>query len=117
LTWHPPTDESSHPLTLDLTTVQLFDLVEAVDQFIADRHTLPDFAVTIEPLSRRYRQPDEPFVQRAVPATLGAVSLVVLAAALYILPIPEVRRPEPKPQTSPTQVDPPSNNPAPDSSP
>ncbi|MEY2983632.1 MAG: hypothetical protein RLZZ568_249 [Cyanobacteriota bacterium] len=117
LTWHPPTDESSHPLTLDLTTVQLFDLVEAVDQFIADRHTLPDFAVTIEPLSRRYRQPDEPFVQRVVPATLGAVSLVVLAAALYILPIPEVRRPEPKPQTSPTQVDPPSNNPAPDSSP
>lgn len=117
LTWHPPTDESQHPITIDLTTVQLFDLVEAVDQFIADRHTLPDFAVTLQPLSRRYRQPDEPFVQRAVPATLGAVSLAVLAAALYVLPIPEVRKPEPKPQNSPALVDPAQNNAAPTNTP
>jgi hypothetical protein len=117
LTWHPPTDESQHPITLELTTVQLFDLVEAVDQFIADRHTLPDFSVTLQPLSRRYRQPDEPFVQRAVPATLGAVSLAILAAALYVLPIPEVRKPEPNPQTSPALVDPTQNNTAPTNNP
>jgi hypothetical protein len=96
-----------------LTTVQLFDLVEAVDQFIADRHTLPDFSLTLQPLSRRYRQPDEPFVQRAVPATLGAISLAIFAAALYVLPIPEVRKPEPKPPNSPALVDPAQNNAAP----
>lgn len=117
LTWHPPVDESQHPITLELTTVQLFDLVEAVDQFIADRHTLPDFSVTLQPLSRRYRQPDEPFVQRAVPATLGAVSLAILAAALYVLPIPEVRKPEPNPQTSPALVDPTQNDTAPTNNP
>lgn len=117
LTWHPPTDESQHPITMELTTVQLFDLVEAVDQFIADRHTLPDFSVTLQPLSRRYRQPDEPFVQRAVPATLGAISLAVLAAALYVMPIPDVRKPEPKPQSSPALVDPTQNNSAPANNP
>ncbi len=113
LTWHPPADESQHPITVELTTVQLFDLVEAVDQFIGDRHTLPDFSVTLQPLSRRYRQPDEPFVQRAVPATLGAISLAVFAAALYLLPIPEVRKPEPKPPSSPALIDPTQNNSAP----
>src|SRR5919202_5183606 len=39
-----------------LTTVQLFDLVEAIDQFLADGRTLPDLKVSLEPVSRRHRK-------------------------------------------------------------
>ena len=107
LTWYPPSEEAQTPASVDLTAVQLFDLVEAVDQFIGDRQTLPDFSVTLTPLSRRYRQPDEPLVQRAVPPSLGIVSLAIFAALLYWLPIPDVRKPEPRPQTpTPGLVDP-----------
>jgi len=111
LVWHPPTDESSEAIAVDLTTVELFDLVEAVDQFIGDRHTLPDFSLTLEPLSRRHRQPDEPFVQRAIPATFGALSLVVLAALIYWLPVPEIREPEIDPSATPTLTEPAEENP------
>ena len=80
---------------MTLTTVQLFDLVEAIDQFVADSVTLPNLTLQLKPLSRRYRPPDEPLAQRAVPATLGIASLVVMAFALFFIPSPEVREPEP----------------------
>jgi hypothetical protein len=34
---------------VDLTTVQLFDLVEAIDQFFADSQTLPDLTFRLRP--------------------------------------------------------------------
>lgn len=111
LTWHPPSDESSESIAVDLTTVELFDLVEAVDQFIGDRHTLPDFSLTLEPLSRRHRQPDEPFVQRVIPAMLGAFSLVIFATLLYWLPVPEKRKPEVNRPNTPGLVEPSQENP------
>ncbi len=117
LIWHPPTGESSEPVSVDLTAVQLFDLVEAVDQFIGDRQTLPDFAVTLEPLARRYRQPEEPLVQRAVPPALGMISLGIFAAVLYVLPIPEVRKPEPRPPSPPSLVEPSTDGTTPPPSP
>jgi hypothetical protein len=104
LTWKPANDSSEEPIALELTAVQLFDLVEAVDQFVADSRTLPDFSLKLQPLSRRFRQPDEPLAQRAFPALLGVVSLAVAALAFYFVPVPEVRKPEPKPQASPTQT-------------
>ena len=117
LTWHPPLDESSEAIAVDLTTVELFDLVEAVDQFIADRHTLPDFSLTLEPLSRRHRQPDEPFVQRLIPAMLGAFSLAIFATLLYWWPVPEKREPEVDQSPTPGLVEPnqdtPNNGPTP----
>ena len=36
---HPSANESQPPFAVDVTTVQLFELVEAVDQFIGDRPT------------------------------------------------------------------------------
>ncbi|MEB3310564.1 MAG: DUF4335 domain-containing protein [Snowella sp.] len=113
LTWYPAPELNTDPLSLDLTTVQLFDLVEAVDQFIADSQALPDFSVKLQPVSRRYRQPDEPLTQRVVPASLGLVSVAIAALAVYFLPIPEVRKPEPKPQASPTQTVPTGQTPPP----
>ena len=102
LIWHPPTDIHPEPIQLKLTTVQLFDLVDAVDQFFADHRTLPDLSLTLQPVSRRYRQVDEPVAQRLLPFSLGFSGLLIAAIAFFLLPVPEVRRPEPKPQLSPS---------------
>ncbi len=80
---------------IDLTTVQLFDLVEAIDQFMADRRTLPDLVVPVESVSRRYRKGDQPVAKRAAPAALGVSGLAVAAIAFFLVPIPEVRQPKP----------------------
>ena len=40
-------------LNLQLSSVQLFDLVEAFDQLMADTQTLPDLALPLKPLSKK----------------------------------------------------------------
>jgi len=82
---------------MDLNTVQLFDLVEAIDQFLADRSTLPDLVVPLQPISRRYRKADQPVAQRATPAALGMTSLAIAAIAFFLVPIPQVKPPAPEP--------------------
>jgi hypothetical protein len=79
---------------VNLTTVQLFDLVEAVDQFFADAQTVPDLALKLDPLSKRYVAAAEPITKRAAPAAIGLSGLAAAAALLFMLPVPEVRRPE-----------------------
>jgi hypothetical protein len=103
LTWYPST-EKENPVEIILTTVQLFDLVEGIDQFFADSRTLPDLTLQLQPVSRRYRPPDEPLAQRAVPATLGIASLAIAAFALFFIPTPEIKEPEPDLSTPPTQT-------------
>lgn len=95
---------------LDLTTVQLFDLVEAIDQFLADRRTLPDLRVSLEPLSRRHRKADEPIAKRAAPAAVGITGLALSAIAFFLVPIPR----QPKPSTPQPNV---SNTTSPSPSP
>jgi hypothetical protein len=107
LAWQPSAETNEQPVEIELTTVQLFDLVEAVDQFIADSRTLPDLSLKLQPVSRRYRQPDEPLAQRVVPATVGLVGIAVSALVFFLIPVPEVRKPEEtKPQPNPTQTNP-----------
>ncbi len=89
---------------VDLTTVQLFDLMEAIDQFFADSRTLPDFALNLRPLSKRHRHAEEPFVQRATPAAVGIAGLAAFAFAFSLIPPPAIRKPEPKPQVNPSQT-------------
>ncbi|MDY6782497.1 MAG: DUF4335 domain-containing protein [Cyanobacteriota bacterium] len=101
LVWHPEADANAgggtpEPVSLDLNTVQLFDLVEAIDQLLADSRTLPDLTVALTPVSRRYRKADIPVAQRTAPAILGVASLAVAAVALFMLPIPQQIE-EPKP--------------------
>lgn len=75
---------------IDLTTVQLFDLVEAVDQFFADPQTLPDLSLNLRPVSKREVASAEPVAKRALPAAIGISSFALAALAFFLLPVPEV---------------------------
>ena len=84
--------DPSTPTSYDLSTVQLFDLVEAVDQFFADNQTLPDLSLQLSPVSKRFTRSGQQLVNQAVPATVGASSLALAAIAFFLAPIPEVQR-------------------------
>jgi hypothetical protein len=77
---------SDKPTQIDLSTVQLFDLLEAIDQFLADKRTLPDLMVSLKPASKAFAQP---ISAQAVPAGLGLASLVVASLVGSALPAPE----------------------------
>ncbi|WP_293337825.1 DUF4335 domain-containing protein [Microcoleus sp. CAWBG58] len=87
---------------VDLTTVQLFDLVEAIDQFFADTQTLPELSLQLTPISKRYIKSAEPLAKRSLPAAVGVSSLAMAAMAFFLVPVPEVQRPrDPVPQPNP----------------
>ena len=90
------------PIEIDLNTVQLFDLVEAVDQFFADTQTLPELSLELQPVTRRYGGASQALIRQAVPAAVGVSSLAVAAIAFNLIPPPQMRPPQPKPneQTS-----------------
>jgi len=90
------------PIQIDLTTVQLFDLVEAIDQFFADSQTLPDLSLSLRPVSKRYAGSSQLIATQAVPAAIGVSGLAITAIALFSVPIPPIRRtPQPSlPQNS-----------------
>ncbi len=97
LTFEDKTEETEAKMPLgrsiDLTTVQLFDLVEAVDQFFADPQTLPDLSLNLRPLSKKEVISTEPIAKRALPAGIGVSSFALAAIAFFFVPIPEVKRP------------------------
>ncbi|NDJ17279.1 DUF4335 domain-containing protein [Myxacorys almedinensis] len=79
---------------VNLTTVQLFDLVEAIDQFVADTQTLPFWSLNLAPVPKRYVKSPEPIAKQAIPATIGLSGLALAALAFVSLPAPKVRVPE-----------------------
>ncbi len=81
----------SQPTAINLSTVQLFDLLEAIDQFLADRRTLPDIMIPLQPIAKAIAQP---IAAQAVPAGLGLASLVVAGLIGYALPVPQVTAPK-----------------------
>jgi hypothetical protein len=81
----------SEPTQINLSTVQLFDLLEAIDQFLADRRTLPDIMIPLQPIAKAIAQP---IATQAVPAGLGLASLVVAGLIGYALPAPQVTAPK-----------------------
>lgn len=115
----PALEESLEPVSrdIDLNTVQLFDLVEAIDQLLADTQTLPDLTLNLKPLSRREIAKTEPMAKRVIPAAIGVSSLAAAAVVFSLLPVPKVDPPKdlypvrsttatpetsPSPGTSPT---------------
>lgn len=93
LLWYPETEAqggvATEAIAVELTTVQLYDLVEAIDQLLTDNRTLPDLTLDLAPVSRRYRQADVPIAQRLAPAVVGVTSLAIAAAIFYLIPPPE----------------------------
>ena len=87
-----PSQETGFPIEVDLTTVQLFDLVEAVDQFFADTQTLPDLSLNLAPAFKRNAGSSQMLLKQAVPAAVGVSSLGLAAIAFFLVPIPEVER-------------------------
>ncbi len=80
-------------IDIKLSSVQLFDLTEAVDQFFDDTQTLPELEPALSPLARRFVRSEEPLSDRALPAVLGIGGLVAATMALGLISIPEVRDP------------------------
>ncbi|MBE9156256.1 DUF4335 domain-containing protein [Nodosilinea sp. LEGE 06152] len=89
------------PLDIKLTTVQFYDLMEAVDQLLADTQTLPDLTARFQAVSRRLVQPTEPMAKRAAPAALGAATLVAAGLALFFVPPPEFEPTRPESESAP----------------
>ncbi|MBM0742543.1 DUF4335 domain-containing protein [Phormidium sp. CLA17] len=88
------TNIASSPTEIDLSTVELFDLVEAIDQLLADTQTLPDLSLNLKPLSRKEIAKTEPVTKQIVPAAIGLSSLAAAAFALSLLPVPKVEPPK-----------------------
>ncbi|MBW4663732.1 MAG: DUF4335 domain-containing protein [Chroococcus sp. CMT-3BRIN-NPC107] len=97
---NPKSESTTDLVKLDLTTVQLFDLVEAVDQLLVDNRTLPDLSLKLSPISKRYVTSRQDVAKQAVPAALGVSSLALAAIAFFLVPIPEVQPPKPVQQSS-----------------
>jgi Domain of unknown function (DUF4335) len=96
--------KDSDKTQIELSTVQLFDLVEAIDQFLADRRTLPDVNPSLKPIPKNLTNP---IAKQVAPAGLGLASLATIAVALHIIPAPKVEQPKV------INVTPPTTQPAP----
>lgn len=106
-------NDNGSEVALELNSLQLFDLVDAIDQLIADPLTLPDLQIGLAPLPRRHVPALVPLPQRAAAPAVGLAGLAIAAAALFALPIPEVKPPrENLPQTEQTTSGANSNPPA-----
>lgn len=79
-------------VNISLSWLQLFDLLEALDQLCCDSQTLPSLSPQLNSLPRRAIAPQVSLTKQLTPVALGAASLVVLAAVFYHVPVPE-RRP------------------------
>lgn len=87
-------EDTSSVTQLDLNTVQLFDLVEAIDQLLADAQTLPDLTLNLKPLSRRAVVKKTQTTKQVVPAAIGVSGLAAAAVLFSLLPAPKVEQPE-----------------------
>ncbi|QFZ92400.2 DUF4335 domain-containing protein [Synechococcus elongatus] len=105
--------ENGGQVVLELNSLQLFDLLDAIDQLVADPLALPDLQVSFAPLPRRHVPPLVPLPQRAAAPAMGLAGLAIAAAAFFALPIPEIKPPkENLPQTEQTAETPNNNPPA-----
>ncbi len=111
----------------NLSTVQLFDLMDVIDQMVADPSTYPDLQLDFDVAAHR---PKPPLGAKLLPALVGVVGLAVTAGVLYMLPVPKNQpRPiqtapanslpvPPKPKAQPPQASPtPAVTPSPTSAP
>ncbi len=106
LTFEPEPESEQSKTEVDLTTVELFDLVDAIDQFYADRSALPNMTLELQSVSKRYRQPEQPLLERLTPVAIGLTSLAVAAGAFFVIPPPEINSPESPPINQTNETNP-----------
>lgn len=109
LTLEPQPDSGESKTEIELTTVELFDLVDAIDRLHADRSVLPNLNLELRSVSKRYRKPEQPLAERLTPVLIGFSSLAIAAGALFMIPIPEVAPPETAPANRTTETNPDSS--------
>lgn len=105
LTFMPEPGGGENKTEVDLTTVELFDLVDAIDQLCLDATTLPDMNLELRSISKRYRQPEQPLAERLTPLAVGLTSLAMAAGAFFIIPPPEINQPEPTPVNQESEIE------------
>ncbi|UJB71577.1 DUF4335 domain-containing protein [Acaryochloris sp. 'Moss Beach'] len=100
--------DTDGPVRVGLTTLQLFDLVEALDQLLADQQTLPNLSLAVRPLSRAEAASGQG-LQKSASAVVGAASVAIAASIFYLLPVPQASAP-PKdlPKAEPTSTETPA---------
>ena len=105
LTLEPQPDSGEAKTEIEITTVELFDLVDAIDQFYADRSALPEMTLELCSVSKRYRKPEQPLGERLTPVAIGLSGLAIAAGALFMIPVPEIAPTESNPaeQTTTTE--------------
>jgi hypothetical protein len=87
---------------IELTTVELFDVLEAIDQLLADTSTLPDLSLSLKPVSKRYAVTHNSLNKRLKPVALGLTGLAIAGISGYLLPVPKVEAPKSTPVASST---------------
>ncbi len=109
---------------ISLSTVELFDLVEAIDQFLADGRTLPDLGLSLKPVTKRAVSSGNAMAQQVVPAAVGLSGLAAAAIAFALIPAPKIQEPAeivakaatttvPSPGASPAASPSPATSPSP----
>ena len=108
LMFEPEPGDGEDKTEVSLTTVELFDLVDAIDQLHLDRTTLPDMNLELRSVSKRYRKPEQPLVERLTPVAIGITSLAMAAGAFFVIPPPatETNKSEPTPINQTTETTP-----------
>ena len=105
LTFEPEPETAEIKQEIELTTVELFDLVDAIDQLYLDRTTLPDMNLELQSVSKRYRQPEQPLAERLTPMIVGFTSLAMAAGAFFVIPLPEIEATKPAPANPTTEIE------------
>lgn len=91
------------PIAVRLNTIQLFDLMESIDQMCLDRQTLPDLELVTNTSELVIQSKAK---ERIVPAVMGIAGFAIAASAMFMIPAP---KPQPQFQTqsqTSTQINP-----------
>jgi Domain of unknown function (DUF4335) len=86
----PSKDPETSVLQLHISAVQLFDLMEAIDQLVADDQTLPTLQTKLRSRSKKETLSGSLVTEQSAPVALGAASVAVAAVAMFFMPIPKI---------------------------
>ncbi len=86
----PSKDPDKSVFQLHISAVQLFDLMEAIDQLAADDQTLPTLQTKLRSRSKKETLSGSLLIEQSAPIAIGTASVAVAAVAMFFMPIPKV---------------------------